>query len=79
MPTFTVLRMELSSTKDRTLDLGFSRVPRLSQLKCKIFSHSDQLIQDIIFLSTDFVWAKAMGFTGAQIPDSDGVDVGKMI
>jgi len=25
---------------------------------------------------TDYVWAKAMGFTGAQIADSDGVNVG---
>jgi len=25
---------------------------------------------------TDYIWAKAMGFTGAQIPDSDGVSVG---
>jgi len=25
---------------------------------------------------TDYVWAKAMGFTGAQISDSDGVQVG---
>jgi len=25
---------------------------------------------------TDYIWAKAMGFTGAQIPDSDGVDIG---
>merc|ERR1719336_1387059 len=25
---------------------------------------------------TDYIWAKAMGFTGAQIPDGDGVDVG---
>jgi len=25
---------------------------------------------------TDYVWAKAMGFTGAQLADSDGVDVG---
>merc|ERR1711971_1227917 len=25
---------------------------------------------------TDFVWAKALGFTGGQIPDSDGVQVG---
>merc|ERR1711953_1415514 len=25
---------------------------------------------------TDYVWAKAMGFTGTQIADSDGVDVG---
>merc|ERR1712066_78140 len=25
---------------------------------------------------TDYIWAKAMGFTGAQIADSDGVDVG---
>ena len=26
---------------------------------------------------TDYIWAKAMGFTGAQIPDGDGVDVGE--
>jgi len=25
---------------------------------------------------TDYIWAKAMGFTGAQIPDNDGVQVG---
>jgi len=25
---------------------------------------------------TDYIWAKAMGFTGPQIPDSDGVDLG---
>merc|ERR1712066_571840 len=25
---------------------------------------------------TDYIWAKAMGFTGAQIADNDGVDVG---
>jgi len=25
---------------------------------------------------TDYIWAKAMGFTGAQIPDIDGVQVG---
>ena len=28
---------------------------------------------------TDYVWAKAMGYTGAQIPDSDGVSVGKYL
>ena len=26
---------------------------------------------------TDYVWAKAMGYTGAQLADSDGVSVGK--
>merc|ERR1711862_61305 len=25
---------------------------------------------------TDYIWAKAMGYTGAQIPDADGVSVG---
>ena len=32
-----------------------------------------------MFIRTDYIWAKAMGFTGAQLADSDGVDVGEMI
>ena len=27
-------------------------------------------------IRTDYIWAKAMGYTGAQIPDADGVSVG---
>ena len=30
------------------------------------------------FHRTDFHWARAMGFTGAQIDDDDGVSVGKI-
>ena len=26
---------------------------------------------------TDYIWAKAMGFVGPQIPDIDGVQVGQ--
>ena len=29
-----------------------------------------------IFCRTDFVWARAMGYTGPQLDDSEGVDVG---
>ena len=36
MPTFTEQRMGRSSMMDRTLDQGFSKVPRLSRLNCKI-------------------------------------------
>ena len=32
----------------------------------------------IYLFRTDFIWAKAMGFTGPQMADSDGVDVGKL-
>ena len=38
MHTSMVLRMDLSSMKDRILDLLFSIVPRLLQLNCKNFS-----------------------------------------
>ena len=31
------------------------------------------------FHRTDLHWARAMGFTGAQIDDDDGVSVGKSI
>ena len=30
-----------------------------------------------LYLRTDFLWAKAMGFTGPQLADSEGVSVGK--
>ena len=30
-----------------------------------------------VWCRTDYVWAKAMGYTGAQLADSAGVSVGK--
>ena len=32
---------------------------------------------EIIFVRTDYIWARAMGFTGAQLADTDGVDIGQ--
>ena len=31
---------------------------------------------NISFARTDFLFAQAMGYTGSQIPDSDGVEIG---
>ena len=79
MHIFTALRTGLLITMDRTLDPAFFKVLRLSQLNCKTVLILTNWSKIIIFIRTDYVWAKAMGFTGAQLADSDGVDVGEMI
>ena len=79
MHIFTALRTGLLITMDRTLDLLSWVVLRLSQLNCKTVLILTNWSKIIIFIRTDYVWARAMGFTGAQMADSDGVDVGEMI
>ena len=33
---------------------------------------------NFLVFRTDFLWAKAMGYTGEQMDDSDGVSVGNL-
>ena len=80
--------MEPSGTKVRILDLPSWIMPKSTLHSCEYLIIYKELFinmwnnsQWIIIhkhssFSTDFVWAKAMGYTGDQINDVDGTPLG---
>ena len=75
--TSTAQKTVQSNTRDRILVLPSSTTLKSSQLSCKFDGSKDCLYRNGMYLRTDFLWAKAMGFTGPQLADGDGVSVGK--
>ena len=75
MPISMGLMMEPSDMKDKILALHFSMEQRSCLPSCKLICIGSRNLY--LIFRTDFIWAKAMGYSGAQIPDADGVSVGK--
>ena len=79
MPTSTALMMAQSSMRVRTLVLHSWTTLRSSLLKSKTWIKYQLLKLWILLTRTDYIWAKAMGYTGQQLEDSAGVSVGESI
>ena len=75
MPISMDLMMEPLDMKDKVQGPHFSAMQRSYLPNCKLICKKSRNLSPIF--RTDFILAKAMGYTGAQIPDADGVSVGK--
>ena len=77
MPTSTALRMARSSMKVKILVLHSWTMLRSSLLKSKSILRWHSTSNEAFIIRTDYIWAKAMGYTGQQLDDSAGVSVGE--